>query len=114
LKLHTLILLATTILSLSACRSDAALVKENQNRAEPIIEAIYEYEASEGSFPGKLDELVPEFLASIPTGTYGEFFYSTNTIDGFILAFRVRSGQRWSYGCGYTANASTWECGYGD
>jgi hypothetical protein len=62
-------LLATTILSLSACKSDAQLVTENQNRAEPIIEAIYRYKASEGSFPGELDDLVPEFLESIPTGT---------------------------------------------
>jgi hypothetical protein len=53
-----------------------------ETRAEQIIKACDQYRAVKGMYPSKLDDLVPEFLGSVPRAKYcvvsGEFYYSND------------------------------------
>jgi hypothetical protein len=98
-----------------SCASRQELIETNQERANTIVRAIYKYEASKTTFPAKLNDLVPEFMESIPLTTSGaDFFYSTDSVNGFNLSFDFRLGEREGFGCGYTDKTQSWECGYGD
>jgi hypothetical protein len=49
-------------------------------RGQPIVDAIKAYEKKNGHPPSSLDELVPDYLDSVPTtaiGAWPEFYYRT-------------------------------------
>jgi hypothetical protein len=96
---------------LFSCSSAADIERANKDRAEVIINALYEYKQAHYAFPYKLSTLVPDDLGKIPTQVGGkEFFYSTDSVDGFNLGFEVKP----HFGCGYTDKYKKWECSYGD
>ena len=100
-----------TAIFLGSCSGQGRLISKNQERAKPIIDALLEYERIHGTFPTRMQGLVPRFIDSIPLTISGEdYFYSTNSVDGFVLSFTVKP----RFGCGYTYQAKEWECGYGD
>ncbi len=107
--------LSLVIVILVACQTDRQFAETNQARARPVLEAIYEYKDHQGSFPEVLDDLVPTYLAALPSTTTGEeFFYATDSLNGFILSFSVRKTGQTGFGCGYTDKERRWDCGYGD
>lgn len=56
--------------------------KENANNAnlQIVQEAVERYNAENGSYPSKLDDLVPDYLKSIPTLQDGKTFdYNQST-----------------------------------
>jgi len=58
------------ILAATACKSnqisEADEIKANQERAQPILQAIGAYEKDHGQWPESLDLLTPTYLAEIP------------------------------------------------
>jgi hypothetical protein len=109
--IKTITILSLIVISLSACSSDADIKAANKANGKIIIAAVYEYKKDHGSFPTDLAVMVPYYLSKIPITVGGEdFFYKTNSTDGFLLGFDVRV----HYGCGYTDRFKEWECSSGD
>jgi hypothetical protein len=109
--IKTITILSLIVISLSACSRDADIKAVNKANGKIIIDAVYEYKKDHGSFPTDLAVMVPDYLPKIPTTLGSEdFFYKTNSIEGFLLGFNVRL----HYGCGYTDRFKEWECGSGD
>lgn len=111
MKIKCIVFLAIITLAISSCLSKEDMHEINRRQADLIIDAIYEYEDIFGKFPNELDDLIPSYLDSIPTPKGGyDFFYNTNSVDGFILVYQIGP----NYGCGYSDDVKDWECGYGD
>jgi hypothetical protein len=51
-----------------AVQKDRAGFASRLQEGRTIVKAIYEYKAKKGSWPENLDDLVPDFLASVPHG----------------------------------------------
>jgi hypothetical protein len=71
--------------------------------AERIIKACDEYQADNGRFPDKLDDLVPKYLASVPPAKYcmtGDFKYYSNKLwwnrHDFHRRIYYLNERRWS------------------
>lgn len=63
-----LVLLSCLIVALLvSCTSKAEIRQESEARAQKIIDSLYEYQQSYGTFPDQLSVLVPEYLDRIPT-----------------------------------------------
>lgn len=61
--------------------------------AQRVVAACEEYHAANGSFPKKLDELVPQYLSSVPRAKYclgppSVFFYNSHS-GSTILFWQV-------------------------
>jgi hypothetical protein len=69
-------MVVTTIMSGCGPESKMTLheLKENQSRAQPIIEAISRYKQEKGEFVTKLDMLTPDYLSALPQPTNAEGF----------------------------------------
>ena len=61
---HTLIYIAMVILVLSAVWLDAKIAA---NRAQKMVDIIEQYNLKYNHYPDRLGELVPEFIANIPS-----------------------------------------------
>jgi hypothetical protein len=86
-------------------------INKNQERGELIINALYIYKQAQGTFPDTLNDLAPNYLNEIPKTVEGQdYFYVTNSVDGFFISFDVED----RFGCGYTDKLKEWECSYGD
>jgi hypothetical protein len=62
--------------------------------AQRVVAACEAYHAANGRFPEKLDELVPQFLNSVPLAKYclgppSRFFYSSSASGPTMLAWQV-------------------------
>jgi hypothetical protein len=84
-------------------------LSKNEEKAQVIIDAIYRYKQTNGTFPQSLDNLRPDFLKEIPTTVTGDSF-SYSTEDGFRIEFSVTL----HHGCSYTDKYKSWECTSGD
>ena len=74
---------------------------------EPIITALEQVRAETGEYPAALEELVPEYLASIPRTVNDQPLEYAKTPAGFSLTFRyLGPGMNW---CVYTP-ADGWDC----
>jgi hypothetical protein len=103
-----LVFMSGLILSHSDGRNN---INKNKQTGELIVNALNTYQQEHGTFPQVLDELVPAYINKVPTTMGGHnFFYRSDSVDGFILSFMVES----RLGCGYTDKFKTWECSYGD
>lgn len=92
----------------------------NRHAAQPIISALEEYHAENGNYPETLDELVPEYFASLPPGRCAPFSSSNSEKLKFeinicqpddipILTVPIGSGewiQRYNLGTGDWARIS--------
>jgi hypothetical protein len=111
IKIILLIACIFALILLASCQSIDDTVSNNQKRADPVIIALEAYNRAYRVFPNDVYELVPKFINEIPKTTTGDdFFYSTNSVDGYVISFIARPG----FGCGYTYQSQEWECGYGD
>ncbi len=64
---RTGIYVAVAVLVLGANFANAQLARR---RADTLIAACRQYEARHGRFPNRLDELVPDFIPSVPLAKY--------------------------------------------
>jgi hypothetical protein len=67
--------------------------KISDTNAERVIEACYEFRVANGRYPKTLDELVPEYLPSVPPAKHcvaGGFYYSSQ--DGHSSLMWSRYG----------------------
>ena len=60
--------------------NDAFQLRIAEDNGQRIVAACEEYHAANGRFPGKLDELVPKYMTSVPVakytlGPWGKFIY---------------------------------------
>jgi len=67
-----LTMLLMVAVMLSSCESwSASSIEESKKRAEPIIVALEEYFSVHGTFPKRLEDLVPEYIEELPPPTAG-------------------------------------------
>lgn len=74
---------------------------------QPVIEALQHYKTVTGEYPETLEDLIPEYIAIMPSYEIGEVTYS-KIDDGYELRFEY-------YGpginqCSYTPNSKKWDC----
>lgn len=83
----------------------------NQQQGQIIITAIEEFYTSEGSFPASLDDLIPEYLGSIPTTWDGQqYYYDVDEYYLYSLLFFF-DGEDSDLYCSYLRSYEYWECG---
>jgi hypothetical protein len=87
------------LLTLGIAMSNGCLQwKISDANAERVIKACDEFRVVNGRYPGKLDELVPKYLPSVPPAKYclgGNFWYFNldgrcNVVQVWILPKNVR------------------------
>lgn len=109
---HVVILAALFFLCFTACSRDNDNIKRNQAQGNLIVAAIAEYTRDTSTEVQALTELVPTYLARIPTTVKGNnFFYTRSPIDGYTLCFQRESPQN---GCCYLQQHDIWDCSLGD
>jgi len=102
----------------SGCRNDFDDNKENQAIGNFIIAALDDYqEQNNGEYPSSLDDLVPNYLTSLPETVRGEEFeYFPDKLEGYYLCFGPWSNDK--YGCCYNkwfdSQFDSWDCTDGD
>jgi len=108
------LIIAAISLILCGCRNDVEDNKENQTIAQPVILALDDYQKlNDGEYPSALDDLVPEYIASIPeTVREEEFFYYPDKLEGYYLCFLGDKNDK--YGCCYNKRFDAWDCTPGD
>ena len=74
---------------------------------DPVIKGLEQYQANQGVYPETLDELVPDYLPSVPTEVNNESIQYTKTDESFSLVFHyIGPGMNT---CTYTPE-SNWKC----
>ncbi len=95
---------------LARVNNDFQLAVANKN-AQRVVTACEKYHAVNGKFPRTLDELVPQYMNSVPVAKYcfawDRFFYSSHSSDSTMLVWHVVpphlrkiydfETRRWSY-----------------
>lgn len=102
------------LITLTACKLFAAEppgVGEKAERGyatlDPVIKALEQYQADTGTYPDALDELVPDYLPSVPTEVNDESILYTKTSASYSLAFHyIGPGMN---SCTYTPETK-WQC----
>jgi hypothetical protein len=74
--------------------NNAVQLRVAEANAQRVVAACEEYHAANGSFPRKLDELVPQYLNSVPVakyclGPWGHFYYSNRDSGRPMLFWHV-------------------------
>ncbi|MBI5650570.1 MAG: hypothetical protein HZC40_09025 [Chloroflexi bacterium] len=107
----SLVLCSFFVLLVSGCADTSREIERvNQQRAQPIIEALDKYMQDRGVAPPKLGVLVPEYLPKLPMSLENaEFEYST-VVDIYTLCFGERTWNGKSYGCCYLRRFEEWDC----
>jgi hypothetical protein len=103
---------ATVVLAITVLRPNRAGSERARRNAEQIIAACRAFHAKHGRFPEALEELVPEFLPSVPPAKYGGphfgFTYEAGPdtrkhvlgwteVIPFGRPFYVLEEERWGY-----------------
>ncbi|MBV6394300.1 MAG: hypothetical protein KPEEDBHJ_03554 [Anaerolineales bacterium] len=74
----------------------------------PVIAALEAYKADHGSYPEKLDQLVPDYLPSVPVKTDElDFSYSS---DGATYSFSFHYIGPGMNTCAYSSEGKEWNC----
>lgn len=114
IQLKKLLLLFVAILALTACKLftvDPPGVGEKAELGyavcDPIISALDQYKADKGEYPESLDELLPDYLSSVPTEVNNEPIYYKKVDRSFTLSFHyIGPGTNT---CTYTPE-DKWHC----
>ena len=61
--------------------------KKEQNSYDSIIAAVERYKADEKRYPDALEQLVPKYLAAVPTARIGTFIYGSSNPDDAHLSY---------------------------
>lgn len=109
-----LLFLCVAIVVLSACKlftPEPPGVGDKAERGyaalEPVIKALEQFRADKGAYPESLDELVPDYIASVPAEVNGESIFYAKAGESFSLAFHyVGPGTNT---CTYTPK-DQWRC----
>ncbi len=92
--------------------NDAFQLSVAEAHSQRILAACEQFHADKGRFPRKLDELVPNYMNSVPVAKYclgpgSRFFYSAGSGNHAMLAWQIVApyyrkiynfdSRRWSY-----------------
>jgi hypothetical protein len=74
--------------------NDAFQLRVAEANGQRIVAACEDYHAANGRFPGKLDELVPKYMNSVPVAKYclgpgSRFFYVAPDHGSAMLAWEI-------------------------
>ena len=108
-----IVIFSLIIIMVTSCsnRDGRENINKNKKTGDLVVNALYIYKETYGVFPKTLKDLLPNYLQEIPKTQGGQdFFYITDSFDGFIISFKVES----RLGCGYTDKLKDWDCSYGD
>ena len=89
---------------------DAASLQVGRARASDLLAALEQYRHDTESYPSALDQLVPDYLPSIPRPAwrYEYSYQACSQGTGYILYFRGRGdNDKW---CGYSSGTGVWKC----
>jgi len=108
------LLLCIAILALTACKLftvDPPGVGEKAEHGyatlEPLIKTLEQYQADTSAYPESLEELVPDYISSIPTEVNDQPIYYKKVDESFILSFHyIGPGMNT---CSYTPE-DQWQC----
>jgi hypothetical protein len=87
--------------------------RETQRKAEPVIAALEQFHKDHGSYPRKIQELFPRYIADQHALGVGSFSYSKQGPD-YVLMYDYVSGfaiYRGINQCVYYSKKKKWECG---
>ena len=78
---------------------DAEISQELNDLAQPMIEALHEYQLDYGSYPADIDSLMPTYVEKVPSSYMrGRVVYSRRALYGvpFYFGFRGNYSGRYS------------------
>jgi hypothetical protein len=111
-KLIAYSLLVMILLIVSGCGpapGEGRKAEEGYELSQTIIDALEQYKADQGEYPATLDELIPDYLAAIPTGQYVDEWVYTPTDDGKYTLMFSYVGPCMNT-CTYSPDGG-WDCG---
>ena len=76
--------------------------------SEPVIAALEQYKADHGTYPKTLEELVPDYLSTVPVSTDGVDFSYSSTGESCSLSFHYTGPGMNS--CTYKPETKDWRC----
>lgn len=117
-KIAILILNLLLVLNIQGCAFEPEIsaldeIKDGQEKAAPIIEALTKYYDDFGEYPTNLNELSPSYLLEIPqTLSRRNFTFEVDEHDIYHLSFPVESNKDVGSGtiCTYLRKLEAWDC----
>jgi hypothetical protein len=88
---------------------DGPSIEQGEQRAQPLIQALYAYRQDTGRHPADIHQLVPSYLAQVPKPGW-RFYYTYDPCadgPGYRVEFQIRAagGE-----CAYISSVQTWRC----
>ena len=94
--LAVLLVLGLCALLLRPYLETRRLVQQRLNQGRPIVQAVYEFERSNGRWPNTIDDLVPAYLPGLPPD--GNWSYAIVENGPPVVAGDATQGKRLIYG----------------
>ena len=112
--MHRALLVVVVVVVLAACPppGQGPAARNGYNACGPAIGALAAYHAEHGTYPVRLEDLVPRYLMRVPTkdGSRLESIrYELKSSEGYFLQFRY-VGPGMNY-CDYSPTSAKWKCG---
>jgi len=108
------ILLLTFSVCAPACSDGQRQVDETVRNGNRIIAALEQYRDEHGCYPDKLNDLSPEYLAEIPSATWGlgEWKYEADVNDFDLhVDESIHTGDGYHLWLRYLGKESGWQFG---
>jgi hypothetical protein len=80
-------------------------IANDRAQADVLVSKLEEYKQQQGSYPERLDDLVPNTLPNISSIGLGRPIYGKEA-DSYLLAYRVS----WENNCSYRPASGSWTC----
>lgn len=86
-------------------------LKAVHNDLAPVVQAIENYKKDQTKYPSKLDELVPKYLATIPTTAGGRKYeyIGTSPDNRYNIRISSKNGGSYSGSCSYSEVEDEWK-----
>jgi len=99
-----------SIIDLSSNQNYKKEVSIGESNGSNIVSAIENYFIDHNKYPESVNELVPEYVKSIPkTFSGADFSYYLSETDIYVVSFSLESKNN-NYLCGYIKKLENWEC----
>ena len=109
-----LLVLIVVVVALAGCPppGQGPAARNGYSACGPAINALAAYHAEHGTYPGRLEDLVPRYLARVPTKAESRLEsirYEPKASEDYFLEFRY-VGPGMNY-CDYSPASAKWKCG---
>ncbi len=78
------------------------------SNAKIIIQALDAYRNSTGEYPVELDQLIPDYLESIPDPQWGTNEWEYNRANWDLYSIEIRRSENWYEGYYYDSSTDSW------